>query len=262
MRKQIAAANWKMNLSYQQAEKLLDEILDAEIDMNPDQLTIFAVPYPYLIMAKSDIEEQKNYAVAAQNCHNKKGGAYTGEISAEMLRSINVNYCILGHSERREYFAESNEMLAEKVNLCLEYSIAPVFCCGEPLSIREAGTQNDFVTRQLQESLFHLPAEKMENFIIAYEPIWAIGTGKTATTQQAQEMHAYLRSIIAAQYNSDVAETVSILYGGSVKANNAKELFSSRDVDGGLVGGASLVAAEFMQIMKSLKQQLYPLPIS
>ena len=254
MRKQIAAANWKMNLTYQQAEKLLDDILDAEIEMKPDQLTIFAVPFPYLIMAKSDIEEQKNYAVAAQNCYSKKSGAYTGEISAEMLRSINVNYCVIGHSERREYFAENNAMLADKVNLCFEYNIAPIFCCGEPLGIREAGTQNDFVAKQLEESLFHLPQEKIKDFIIAYEPIWAIGTGKTATTEQAQEMHAHLRSIVAGKYNSGVAETVSILYGGSVKANNAKELFSCRDVDGGLVGGASLVAADFMAIMKSLKQ--------
>ena len=253
MRRQIAAANWKMNLTYQQAEKLLDEILDAEIEMKPNQQTIFAVPYPYLIMAKSDVEEQKNYAVAAQNCYNKKSGAYTGEVSVEMLRSININYCVLGHSERREYFNESNAMLADKINLCLEYKIAPVFCCGEPLNIREAGTQNDFVTKQLQESLFHLPAEKIKDFIIAYEPIWAIGTGRTASTEQAQEMHAHLRSIIARQYNSDVAESVSILYGGSVKANNAKELFGCKDVDGGLVGGASLVAADFIEIMKSLK---------
>jgi triosephosphate isomerase (TIM) len=254
MRKQIAAANWKMNLSYQQAEKLLDEILDAEIEMKQDQLSIFAVPYPYLIMAKSDVEEQKNYSVAAQNCYSKKSGAYTGEVSVEMLRSININYCVIGHSERREYFGETNAMLADKVNLCLEYNIIPIFCCGEPLGIREAGTQNEYVAVQLKESLFHLPAEKMKGFIIAYEPIWAIGTGKTASTGQAQEMHAHLRSIIAGQYNAEVSESVSILYGGSVKANNAKELFSCKDVDGGLVGGASLVAADFIEIMKSLKQ--------
>jgi len=254
MRKQIAAANWKMNLTYQQAEKLLDQILDAEIEMKQDQLSVFAVPYPYLIMAKSDVEEQKNYVVAAQNCFSKKSGAYTGEVSVEMLRSININYCVIGHSERREYFAESNAMLADKVNLCLEYNIIPIFCCGEPLSIREAGTQNEYVAVQLKESLFHLPAEKMKGFVIAYEPIWAIGTGKTATTEQAQEMHAHLRAIIAGQYNSEVAESVSILYGGSVKAGNAREIFSCKDVDGGLVGGASLVAADFIEIMKSLKQ--------
>ena len=254
MRKQIAAANWKMNLTYQHAEKLLDEILDAEIEMKQDQLSVFAVPYPYLIMAKSDVEEQKNYVVAAQNCYSKKSGAYTGEVSVEMLRSININYCVIGHSERREYFAESNAMLADKVNLCLEYNIVPIFCCGEPLSIREGGTQNEYVAVQLKESLFHLPAEKMKEFVIAYEPIWAIGTGKTATTEQAQEMHAHLRAIIAGQYNSEVAESVSILYGGSVKAGNAREIFSCKDVDGGLVGGASLVAADFIEIMKSLKQ--------
>ena len=254
MRKQIAAANWKMNLSYQQAEKLLDEILDAEIEMKQDQLSVFAVPYPYLIMAKSDVEEQKNYAVAAQNCYSKKSGAYTGEVSVEMLRSININYCVIGHSERREYFSETNAMLADKVNLCLESNIIPIFCCGEPLAIREAGTQNEYVAVQLKESLFHLPAEKMKGFVIAYEPIWAIGTGKTATTEQAQEMHAHLRSIIARQYNSEVAESVSILYGGSVKAGNAREIFNCKDVDGGLVGGASLVAADFIEIMKSLKQ--------
>ncbi|TMI61552.1 MAG: triose-phosphate isomerase [Bacteroidetes bacterium] len=254
MRKQIAAANWKMNLTYQQAEKLLDQILDAEIEMKQDQLSVFAVPYPYLIMAKSDVEEQKNYVVAAQNCYSKKSGAYTGEVSVEMLRSININYCVIGHSERREYFAESNAMLADKVNLCLEYNIIPIFCCGEPLAIREAGTQNEYVAVQLKESLFHLPAEKMKGFVIAYEPIWAIGTGKTATTEQAQEMHAHLRAIIAGQYNSEVAESVSILYGGSVKAGNAREIFSCKDVDGGLVGGASLVAADFIEIMKSLKK--------
>lgn len=254
MRKQIAAANWKMNLTYQQAEKLLDEILDAEIEMKPHQHSVFAVPSPYLIMAKSDVEEQKNYSVAAQNCYSKKSGAYTGEISVEMLRSININYCVIGHSERREYFSETNAMLADKVNLCLEYNIIPIFCCGEPLAIREAGTQNEYVAVQLKESLFHLPAEKMKGFIVAYEPIWAIGTGKTASTEQAQEMHEHLRAIIAGQYNSEVAESVSILYGGSVKANNAREIFSCKDVDGGLVGGASLVAADFIEIMKSLKQ--------
>src|SRR5262249_55582611 len=160
-------------------------------------------------------------------------------VSAEMLHSIGVSYCVLGHSERREYFNESNAMLADKLNLCLDNSITPIFCCGEPLSIREAGTQNDYVAVQLKESLFHLSADKIKNIIIAYEPIWAIGTGKTATTAQAQEMHAHLRSILATQYGNDIAGQISILYGGSVKANNAKELFACPDVDGGLVGGAS-----------------------
>lgn len=253
MRTQIAAANWKMNLSFQQGEKLLNDILAAEIKMKDHQKTIFAVPFPYLTMARSEVSEEKNYYAAAQNCYHKRSGAFTGEVSAEMIRSLNINYCIIGHSERREYFSESNGMLAEKLNLCLENFITPVFCCGEALNIREAGIQNDFVARQLQESVFHLPAEKITDIVIAYEPVWAIGTGKTATTEQAQEMHAHLRSILAGQYGGAVAGQVSILYGGSVKANNAKEIFSCPDVDGGLVGGASLVTADFIEIIRSLK---------
>lgn len=253
MRKQIAAANWKMNLTFQQAEKLLDDILDEEIKLADHQLTIFAVPYPYLLMTRSEVQEEKNYHVAAQNCHHKKSGAYTGEVSVEMLHSMSINYCVIGHSERREYNAESNAMLADKVNLCFENFITPIFCCGESLTIREAGTQNDFVAAQLKESLFHLPASTIKNIIIAYEPIWAIGTGKTATTEQAQEIHRYLRSVIAGQYGDAVANEIPILYGGSVKASNAKELFSCPDVDGGLVGGASLVAADFVEIIKALK---------
>lgn len=253
MRKQIAAANWKMNLTFQQGEKLLDDILGAEIELAAHQEVIFAVPHPYLLMTRSEVEEEKNYYTAAQNCYNKKSGAYTGEVSVEMLHSIGVPYCVIGHSERREYFNESNAVLAEKLNLCLESFITPIFCCGEPLSVREAGTQNEFVAQQLKESLFHLSAEKIKDIVIAYEPIWAIGTGKTASTEQAQEMHAYLRSVIAGQYGKEIADQVTILYGGSVKANNAKELFACPDVDGGLVGGASLVAADFIEIIKALK---------
>lgn len=253
MRKQIAAANWKMNLTFQQGEKLLDDILDAGINLSPDQQVIFAVPYPYLLMTRSEVEDAANYEVAAQNCSDKISGAFTGEISVEMLHSIAVNYCIVGHSERREYFTESNSLLAEKINRCLEYRITPIFCCGESLAVRESGKQNEFVQTQLGESLFHLNAENIKKIIIAYEPIWAIGTGKTATAEQAQEMHAHLRSILAAQYGQEVAQAISILYGGSVKANNAKEIFSGPDVDGGLVGGASLVASDFKEIIRSLK---------
>jgi triosephosphate isomerase (TIM) len=254
MRKQIAAANWKMNGTFQQGEKLLDDILNAEIELSDNQLTIFAVPYPYLLMTRSEVEEEKNYYAAAQNCHDKKSGAFTGEISAEMLHSMNINYCVVGHSERREYNGETNAMLAEKINRCIENFVTPIFCCGEPLEIREAGTQNDFVAKQLKESLFHLPASTIKNIIIAYEPIWAIGTGKTASTAQAQEIHHFLRSVIATQYDESVADEIPILYGGSVKANNAKELFSCPDVDGGLVGGSSLVAVDFIEIIKALKQ--------
>ena len=253
MRKQIAAANWKMNCSYQQAEKLLDDILKPGIQLQPHQQVLFAVPFPYLIMANSEVSDEKNYDIAAQNCYTKRSGAYTGEVSAEILDSINIKYCITGHSERREYFNESNQVLAEKLDILLEFGITPIFCCGEPLRIREAGTQNNYVETQLSESLFHLSAAQVSQIIIAYEPIWAIGTGKTATTAQAQEMHAYLRSILAKQYGKPVANDIPILYGGSVKAANAKELFAAEDVDGGLVGGASLNAPEFIAIIEALK---------
>jgi triosephosphate isomerase (TIM) len=253
MRTQIAAANWKMNLTFQQGEKLLDDILAAEIKLKEHQKTIFAVPYPYLTMTRSEVADEMNYYAAAQNCYQKKSGAYTGEVSVEMLHSLKIFYCVVGHSERREYFSETNAMLADKLNLCLENFITPIFCCGEALTIREAGTQDEYVAQQLKESLFHLTPEQVKAIVIAYEPIWAIGTGKTATTAQAQEMHAHLRSVIASQYGEAIANHVPILYGGSVKANNARELFSCPDVDGGLVGGASLVAADFIEIIRSLK---------
>lgn len=254
MRKQIAAANWKMNLTYQQAETLLDEILGSGIDLFSNQQVIFAVPFPYLVMAKSEVADEPGYAIAAQNCSDKKSGAYTGEVSAEMLQSLGIQYCVIGHSERREYFGESNKMLADKLNLCLQHGITPIFCCGEALSIREQGTQNSFVQTQLEESLFHLSAEQLQNIIIAYEPIWAIGTGRTASTEQAQEMQHHLRAVLASKWGQEVADNISILYGGSVKASNAAELFGSPDVDGGLVGGASLQGPEFVQIIKALKK--------
>ncbi len=252
MRKQIAAANWKMNCTYQQGEKLLDDVLGANLSLEDHQQVIFAVPFPYLIMAKSEVADESNYFVAAQNCHQKKSGAFTGEVSAEMLNSIGIKYCVIGHSERRQYFGEDNAMLAEKLNRCLEFDVTPIFCCGEPLEIREAGTQNGYVETQLQESLFHLSDTQLLKLIIAYEPIWAIGTGKTATSEQAQEMHAHLRRVLAIKYGPILANNISILYGGSVKADNAKEIFSCPDVDGGLVGGASLVATDFVTIIKSL----------
>ena len=253
MRKQIAAANWKMNLTLQQGELLVEELLKSTHDLNENQQAVFAVPFPYLVNVKKMLAGNNHVFVAAQNCYNKVSGAYTGEVSAEILKSIAVDYVVLGHSERREYFKESNEMLAEKINICIEYGLKPIFCCGEALEIREAGIQNSFVENQIKESLFHLSAEQLFGFVIAYEPIWAIGTGKTASSAQAQEIHAYIRSVLASKYGNDVADSVSILYGGSVKAANAKEIFSQPDVDGGLVGGASLMAAEFAAIIKSLK---------
>lgn len=253
MRQQLAAANWKMNLTLQQGETLLNEITSANIELLAHQKAVFAVPFPYLSFAQSKLIGSKGFEVAAQNCYHKKSGAFTGEVSVEMLKSINVNYIVIGHSERREYFNESNQQLADKINLILEAGITPIFCCGEPLAIREAGTQNDFVAVQLKESLYHLSAEQISKIVIAYEPIWAIGTGLTASSAQAQEMHAHLRAALSGQYGSAVANTIPILYGGSVKAANAAELFSQPDVDGGLVGGASLIAAEFVTIIKSLK---------
>ena len=253
MRKQIAAANWKMNLTIQQGEALLDTILAADISLKPHQQAVFAVPFPYLIAVETKLAGKVNFAASAQNCSDKKSGAYTGEVSAEMLQSIGIKYCVLGHSERREYFSEENQELAHKVALCLEYGITPIFCCGEPLSIREVGAQDGFVEAQLKESLFHFSDADIRKIVIAYEPIWAIGTGKTASTDQAQEMHAYIRSVLKAKYGAETADFIPVLYGGSVKAGNAQELFACPDVDGGLVGGASLVGADFVKIIQSLK---------
>jgi triosephosphate isomerase len=253
MRKQIAAANWKMNLTLQQGETLINTLLTLPHNLKENQQAVFGVPFPYLTTIKKSVEGEHNFFIAAQNCSDKKAGAYTGETSAEMLFSIGVDYVILGHSERREYFSENNALLGQKINLAFEYGLKPIFCCGEPLSIREAETQNAFVEAQLKESLFHLTEEQLTGFVIAYEPIWAIGTGKTASSAQAQEMHAHIRKVLATEYGDEIANTISILYGGSVKASNAKEIFGQPDVDGGLVGGASLIAEEFAAIINSLK---------
>lgn len=252
MRKKIAAANWKMNCTLQEANLLLNNLQEAQIKLPEHQLTILAVPFPYLIMAKEVFANNASVQIAAQNCYTKNSGAYTGEISAAMLNSIGISYVIVGHSERREYFNETNAMLAEKVNIALANNVTPIFCCGEALSVREANEQNAYVEQQIKESLFHLTPQQIQQVIIAYEPIWAIGTGKTASTEQAQEMHHYLRNVLANQYSVTVANEISILYGGSVKAANAVELFSQPDVDGGLVGGASLQANEFLNIIAAL----------
>ena len=253
MRKQIAAANWKMNLTLTEASTLLDELINAPHSLKAHQEAIFAVPAPYIPLATQKLGDKKNVFVAAQNCHQKTSGAYTGEVSAPMFASLGVKHIVIGHSERREYFAETDALLAEKVDAVLAIESTPIFCCGEPLAIREAATQNAFVASQLQNSLFHLSAAQIVKVVIAYEPIWAIGTGKTATSEQAQEIHAYIRSFLSTKYGQDIADQISILYGGSVKASNAVELFSNPDVDGGLVGGASLIATEFAAIINALK---------
>ena len=253
MRKQIAAANWKMNLNQQEAKDLLTNILDKLPKLTDNQQVVFSVPAIYLSNAVQQIGGISNVFVAAQNCHQNSNGAFTGEISAPMYSSVGVNHIVIGHSERREYFAESDALLAEKVNAVLANNSTPIFCCGEPLAIREAGTQNAFVETQLINSLFHLTPEQLLKVVIAYEPIWAIGTGKTASSAQAQEIHAFIRSVLATKYGADIADQISILYGGSVKAANAVELFSQPDVDGGLVGGASLIASEFTAIINALQ---------
>jgi len=233
MRKQIAAANWKMNLNQQESKDLLTNILDKLPKLTDNQQVIFSVPAIYLSNAVQQIKGFSNVFVAAQNCHQNTNGAFTGEISAPMFSSVGVNHIVIGHSERREYFSESDALLAEKVNAVLANNSTPIFCCGEPLAIREAGTQNAFVETQLINSLFHLSPEQLLKVVIAYEPIWAIGTGKTASSAQAQEIHAFIRSVLATKYGADIANQISILYGGSVKAANAVELFSQPDVDGG-----------------------------
>jgi triosephosphate isomerase len=252
MRKKIAAANWKMNLTLAQGEQLINDILQAGIKLQEGQEVVVATPFPYLLKAKALLKNYPGFYVAAQNCYSEKSGAYTGEVSAEMLQSIGVDYVILGHSERREYFQESNAMLARKIDVALAYGIKPIFCCGEPLEIRKAETQNAYVAKQLEESLYHLTAEQLKQVVIAYEPIWAIGTGLTASAQQAQDMHAYIRAQIAEKYGREAALGLSILYGGSAKPANAGELFACPDVDGGLIGGASLVAADFTAIISKL----------
>lgn len=249
MRKNIVAGNWKMNKTFQEGLDLVKEII-ANTDATDTQV-VLCTPFIHLQAASALVKDVPNIAIAAQNCYTKSSGAYTGEISVEMLQSIGVEYVVIGHSERREYFGESHEFLAEKVNIILENGLTPIFCCGEPLEIRQADTYVDYVATQLKESLFHLSAEDFGKVVIAYEPIWAIGTGVTASPQQAQDTQAALRQTIAAQYGETVADDTTILYGGSVKANNAVELFSCPDVDGGLVGGASLTAKDFVPIIKA-----------
>ncbi len=253
MRKQIAAANWKMNLTIQQASDLLDELIKENLALSAGREAVIAVPFPYLALAKEKLKNAEGFFVAAQNCYTQTAGAFTGEVSAAMLASMEIDYVIIGHSERREIFNEDDKMLAQKVDACLLNGLKPIFCCGEPLSVRENERQNKYVETQIQDGLFHLQTDTLENFVIAYEPIWAIGTGRTASAEQAQEMHAHIRKVIAAKYGEALSESITILYGGSVKANNAKEIFEKPDVDGGLVGGASLSSKDFGEIIRSLK---------
>lgn len=241
-----------MNKTYQEAGQLATEVLAAFQQPGAElPRVIFCPPFPYLAEVVNLTKHDARFSVGAQNCSEHQWGAYTGEVSAPMLKSMGIKYVILGHSERRQYFGEEGAVLAQKVDAALANNLTPIFCCGEPLIVREDNKQNDLVKSQIEEGLFHLPAEGIKKIIIAYEPVWAIGTGKTATAQQAQEMHAVIRKHIAGRYGKETAESISILYGGSVNAANAKELFASTDVDGGLVGGASLKPSEFVDIIRA-----------
>ncbi len=252
MRKKIIAGNWKMNKAFADAEELISDIAEGIEDLELKNTEVVLCPPSIYLEMASDIAEESEFKVGAQNISDKEWGAYTGEISAAMLQSMEISYCIIGHSERRKYFQEDHALLAAKVDQALTYEVAPIFCCGELLQDRDAGRHFEIVKTQLQESLFHLTKEEMRNVVVAYEPVWAIGTGMNATAQQAQEMHAFIRKTLAEKYDADTASQISILYGGSCNAKNAKEIFSQPDVDGVLIGGASLNADEFIQIIKSI----------
>ncbi|MBN8576092.1 MAG: triose-phosphate isomerase [Cytophagales bacterium] len=252
MRSKIVAGNWKMNKTLEEAQTLTSELLGMIADeVKGDVKVVLCTPFPYLYPVKQQLGATR-IAVGAQNCSEHASGAYTGETSAAMLKSMNVPYVILGHSERRQYFGEDSKLLVKKTDIALANGLTPIFCCGEPLEVREKNGHEQLVKQQVEEALFHLLAETIQKVVIAYEPVWAIGTGKTATAAQAQAMHAVIRKHLAGKYGTSVANEISILYGGSVNAANAKELFANPDVDGGLVGGASLKSREFTEIIKSI----------
>jgi len=253
MRKKIVAGNWKMNKDLEAGLSLASEVINMVADeYHGTGIAILCTPFVHLHSVSKLLAGNTKVALAAQNCSQYQSGAYTGEISVEMIKSVGATWVVLGHSERREYFNETDALLLEKTKTVLGAGLNPIFCCGEPLAIREGGEYLNYVKDQLTHGLFALSAEDFSKIVIAYEPIWAIGTGLTASPEQAQEMHAALRTHIAAHYGAEIAENTSILYGGSVKASNAKELFSCPDVDGGLVGGASLQSREFTEIVKAI----------
>ena len=253
MRKKIVAGNWKMNETLQEGVALAKEINDSLKAEKPNCDVVICTPFIHLASV-AEVLDAEGVALGAENCADKAKGAYTGEVSAAMVKSTGAQYVILGHSERRQYYGETAEILKEKVQLALANGLKVIFCCGETLEEREAEKQNEVVKAELEGSIFHLTAEEWKNIILAYEPIWAIGTGKTATSDQAQEMLAYIRSIVAEKYGKEAAEDTSILYGGSCNASNAAELFSKSDIDGGLIGGASLKAADFKAIIDAWKK--------
>ena len=247
MRKNIVAGNWKMNTTVPEGVKLASEVNAALEGITPKCDVVIGVPFTHLTAVKAVIGEK--LGLSAENCADKAKGAYTGEVSAAMVASTGATYVILGHSERRQYYGETAATLKDKVGLALENGLRPIFCIGEVLEERENGTYFDVIKAQIVESLFDLSAEDFGKIVLAYEPVWATGTGKTATADQAQEIHAFIRGLIAEKYGNQVADDTTILYGGSCKPSNAKELFEKPDVDGGLIGGAALDAASFMGIV-------------
>jgi triosephosphate isomerase len=247
MRKKIVAGNWKMNLLPVEAQILYREIIDKKSDDSSVELMVF----PPSLYISDLLKMNAEVSVGAQNFFPEEKGAFTGEISVAQVRALGVKQVLIGHSERRMYFQENGQLLKRKVDAALKFDLTPIFCCGEPLEIREKNGQGDYVLRQLEESLFHLNAEDLKKCVIAYEPVWAIGTGKTASIEQAEEMHASIRRWINEKYDIATAEAISILYGGSCNASNAKELFACPNVDGGLIGGASLDADSFIKIAQS-----------
>lgn len=249
MRTKIVAGNWKMHKNAEETEDLLNELID-QLPTDKEVVIIVAPTFVNLASAVDHLEFT-NIAVAAQNMHQAEAGAFTGEISADMLRSIGVSTVILGHSERRAYFHETDALLANKVDTALKHDMNIIFCFGEELKDRQAGKHFNVVENQLKDALFHLEDKNWENIILAYEPVWAIGTGETASPEQAQEMHAFIRETLRSSYGT-IADDVSILYGGSVKPENAAEIFSKPDVDGGLIGGAALKAADFAAIVNAV----------
>ena len=252
MRKHIVAGNWKMNCTFDEADELINGIMEKleNSELPRETQLIVCPPFPYLEMT-SDYANDSYFMVGAQNVSDQEKGAYTGEVSAEMLESMEIDYCIVGHSERRGYYGETDKIVAAKVDQLLKHGLKPIVCVGEVLEEREAGKQLDVVKRQVEEGLFHLTAEQMKEVVIAYEPVWAIGTGKTATPEQAQEIHHHIRTLLTGKYGKELADEISILYGGSCKPSNAKELFACPDIDGGLIGGASLKADDFVAIALS-----------
>ncbi|HHU46489.1 MAG TPA: triose-phosphate isomerase [Bacteroidales bacterium] len=250
MKNKLVIGNWKMNLSFEEANDLIIAIGDALEGFHTNSEVVLSPSFVYLELA-TDLAEEYNFSIAAQNCSEYENGAYTGEISASMLAALKVNFCIVGHSERRKYFHETNETIAKKVDLLHKQQLIPIVCCGETMEERKNNEHFKIVEQQLVESLFHLNKEMFGHVIIAYEPVWAIGTGETATPEQAQEMHAFIRSLIEKKYGAETAYNAYILYGGSCNAKNALNLFMQPDIDGGLIGGASLKTSEFIAIIEA-----------